>query len=115
MGGAAGRSSRPVSLESAIAEDDGLAGSVPVHPGRESSFTQHRQGKQHQGPAVLINSSGLGPGSEADEQAISLPLVFEIMTSETVSHGLALYCAQAREKHHQNEANKKSLDSTPKA
>lgn len=49
---------------------------------------------------MLGNSSGFEPGSEVDEQAISLPLVFEIVTLKAVSHGLALCCAQTGEKHH---------------
>ena len=58
------------------------------------------RGKQLQGSAMLINSSGFGPGGEVDEQAISLPLVLEIVTLKTVSHGLALCGAQTRQKHH---------------
>lgn len=53
------------------------------------------QGGQPQGPAH--NGSGLGPGREADEQAISLPLVFMIATLESASHSLALRWAQTGE------------------
>ena len=55
------------------------------------------RGRQPQGP--VHNSSGLRPGREADEQAVSLPLVVTIVILESVSHGLALCCAETGKEH----------------
>lgn len=52
---------------------DASVDSIPAPPrGRERAHPP--------GPAMLRNGSGWGPGHEVDEQAISLPLVFETVT-----------------------------------
>lgn len=77
----------------------------PRHPGVRRTCSAS-QGRQPQGPAH--NGSGLRPGREADEQAISLPLVLMIAILESVSHSLALRWAQTEEKHHRHQKTKVS-------